>query len=149
MGRLTEINYKAKILKLIKPYLIFTVLVWLPWGLICTFDLASIEEIIGVSSAIAHGKSDIRAMYGGAQTAIGLMALLALFKPRYFPNVVFTLAFLASGLALSRSYGLWTDGGGDAYTWGVVSYEYFAAITSMIWLALLPGMKAGLEAGSN
>ena len=122
-------------MKLIKPYLIFTVLVWLPWGLICVFDTGMIAEIIGVTSTSPSGTSDLRAMYGGVQTAVGLMAALALYDTQYFRNLCFTLALVAGCLALSRTYGLIVDGSSTVYTWGVVAYEYFAAITAMMWLA--------------
>ncbi len=128
-------------MKYIKPYLIFTLLIWLPWGLVCIFNTTVIAEIIGVTSVTASGNSDLRAMYGGVQTAVGLMAALALYNTRLFPNLLFTLAFLGSCLAFSRSYGLSVDNSGSVYTWGVVAYEYFAAISSVIWLVLLPRLK--------
>lgn len=124
-------------MKYAKPYLIFTVLVWLPWGLMCVFDLTLIADIIGVSGITASGKSDLRAMYGGVQTAVGLIAALALYDTRFFPNLLFTLAFVGSCLALSRSYGLFVDDSSTAYTWGVMAYEYFAAISSLVWLRML------------
>ena len=124
-------------MKYAKPYLIFTVLVWLPWGLMCVFDLTLIADIIGVSGITASGNSDLRAMYGGVQTAVGLIAALALYDTRFFPNLLFTLAFVGSCLALSRSYGLFVDDSSTAYTWGVMAYEYFAAISSLVWLRML------------
>ena len=42
-------------MKYVLPYLIFKVAVWLPWGLICIFDLATIQNIIGVTSVTASG----------------------------------------------------------------------------------------------
>jgi hypothetical protein len=42
-------------MKYMKPYLIFNVAVWLPWGLICIFDIATIQDIIGVTSVTASG----------------------------------------------------------------------------------------------
>lgn len=125
-------------MKYAKPYLIFTVLVWLPWGLICVFDLTVIADIIGVSGITASGNSDLRAMYGGVQTAVGLIAALALYDTRFFPNLLFTLAFVGSCLALSRTYGLFVDDSSTAYTWGVLAYESFAAISSLVWLRMLP-----------
>ena len=116
-------------------------LVWLPWGLICIFSLDAINAVIGVSSQTAHGSTDIRAMYGGFQTAVGIMALLALYNNRFFPNFVFSLAFLCSCLALSRTYGLIVDQSGGIYTYGVVAFEYFSGITSIAWLILLPRIQ--------
>ncbi len=124
-------------MKYITPYLIFTTLVWLPWGLLCVFDTAMIENIIAVVATSPSANTDLRAMYGGVQTAVGLMCLLAIFRRELFPNVLFTVAFLGSGLALSRSYGLAVDESHSIYTWGVIGYEYFAAISSIVWLIFL------------
>jgi hypothetical protein len=124
-------------MKYAKPYLLFTVLVWLPWGLLCIFDVSVIADIIGVVGVTPSGNSDLRAMYGGVQTAVGLMAALALYDTRFFPNFLFALAFVGSCLALSRTYGLVADDSSTGYTWGVLAYEYFAAISSTLWLRVL------------
>jgi len=133
-------------MKYIKPYLIFTVLVWLPWGFLCVFDTTVIADVIGVASVTASGNSDLRAMYGGVQTAVGLMAVLALYDRRFFPNLLFTLAIVGTCLALSRTYGLCVDDSSTMYTWGVLAYEYFAAISSVIWLVMLPRLRPGVRA---
>lgn len=121
----------------VKPYLIFMCLVWLPWGLICIFDTSLIADIIGVTSVDATGNTDLRVMYGGFQFAVGLMAIWALFNQRYFMNFVYTLAFLASCMALSRSYGLVVDGSATIYTLGVLGFEVFAGVTGILWLRFL------------
>ena len=116
----------------IKPYLIFMCLVWLPWGLFCIFDTSQISEIIGVTSVDATGNTDLRAMYGGFQFAVG-----ALFNQRYFVNFVYALAFLGSCMALSRIYGLVVDGSATGYTVGVLGFEAFAGVTAILWLRFL------------
>ncbi len=124
-------------MKYIRPYCLLHALIWLPWGLLCIVDIRLIENIIAVSSAVPHGQTDIRAMYGGVQSAMGLMALLACIKPRYFSQFVFALAFIAGGLALSRTFGLFVDGSYGLYTGAVLAYEYFAACSAMLWLMFL------------
>ena len=124
-------------MKYAKPYLLFTAIVWLPWGLLCIFDVSGIADIIGVVGVTPSGNSDLRAMYGGVQTAVGLMAVWALYNPRFFRNFLINLAFVCSCLALSRTYGLFVDDSSRGYTWGVLAYEYFAAISSMLWLRVL------------
>ncbi len=128
-------------MKYIKPYLIFTVLVWLPWGLICIFSTDTIAEIIGVQGLNPSGITDIRVMYGGVQLGVGVMAAYALYNRSFFRNLLYTLAFLGSCMALSRSYGLAVDGSSSLYTWGVIAYEYFAAISAIIWLLVLPRLR--------
>ena len=128
-------------MKYSKSYLILTLLVWLPWGLMCIFNTDIILEIIGVRSIHPTGNTDIRVMYGGVQFAVGLMAALALHDRRYFENLLWTLAFLASCMALSRTYGLVVDASGTVYTWGVVAYEAFAGTSAIAWLILLPRLQ--------
>ena len=74
------------------------------------------------------------------------MAAFALYDAAYFKNLLFTLAFLGSCLALSRSYGIVVDGSGTFYTWGVIGYEYFAAISAMVWLIVLPRLRSSAPA---
>lgn len=124
-------------MNLIRVYLSFMVLVWLPWGLICIFDIESIAQVIGVVGNSPSANTDIRVMYGGVQFGVGLMALFVLFYPRYFNSLLFCLAFLGSCMAISRSYGLMVDGSSTVYTWGVVAFEYFVAISSVAWLLVL------------
>ncbi len=121
----------------IKPYLLFTCFVWIPWGLICIFDTSQIATMIGVTSIDATGNTDLRVMYGGFQLAVGLMAAYALYERRYFYHFVFALAFLGSSMALSRGYGLIIDDSGTLYTWGVLGYEAFAGLSAILWLRFL------------
>ena len=124
-------------MKYAKSYLVFTVLVWLPWGLLCIFDTAIIAEVIGVTSSSVSGTTDLRAMYGGVQTAVGLMAALALYDLRHFKTVLFVLSVVGGCLALSRAYGLIVDGRSTPYTFGVLAYESFAALSASVWLGFL------------
>jgi hypothetical protein len=132
-------------MKYAKPYLIFTLVVWLPWGLVCIFDTNTIREIIGVTGIHATGNTDIRVMYGGVQFAVGLLAALALYDPSHFEKLLWTLAFLGSCMAISRAYGLVVDESSTAYTWGVLGYEAFAGISAVAWLRSLPRLRAEEE----
>ena len=124
-------------MKYVLPYLIFNVAVWLPWGLICIFDLATIQNIIGVTSVTASGSTDVRVMYGGVQTAMGLMAARALYAQRHFETFLHALAIMGCTMALSRTIGLIIDGSSTFYTWGVLLYEASAGISAIVWLKFL------------
>ncbi|MDE0887533.1 MAG: DUF4345 family protein [Myxococcota bacterium] len=135
-------------MKYSKPYLIVTLLVWLPWGLQCIFNTGNVADVIGVAGVDATGNTDIRVMYGGVQFAVGLMAALALYDGRHFEKVLWCLAFLGSCMALSRFYGLMIDDSGTLYTWGVLGYEAFAGISAICWLRVLPRLQAE-DTGAN
>ena len=128
-------------MKYIKPYLIFNSIVWIPWGLICIFDTSQITAVIGVSGVDATANTDLRVMYGGFQFAVGLMAAHALYDRRYFNHFVYALAMLGSCMALSRGFGLITDGSSTVYTWAVLFFEAFAGITGILWLRFLSRQK--------
>ena len=128
-------------MKYSKPYIIFTLLVWLPWGLVCVFNTDIILEIVGVTSIHPTGNTDVRVMYGGVQFAVGLMAARALRDRRYFEKLLWTLAFLGSCMAISRFYGLVADRSSTVYTWGVLGYEAFAGASAIAWLKLLPRLQ--------
>jgi hypothetical protein len=113
------------------------VAVWLPWGLICIFDLATIQNIIGVTSVNASGSTDVRVMYGGVQTAMGLMAARALYDQRHFETFLHALAIMGCTMALSRTIGLILDGSSTFYTWAVLLYEASAGISAIVWLKFI------------
>ena len=114
-------------MRLIKPYLIIMVLVWLPWGLTCIFNPGRITEVIGVTGINPTGITDMRVMYGGVQTAVGLMAAFALFNKTY----------LQHSMALSRGYGMIIDDSATFYNWGVLCFEAFVGISAIAWLRVL------------
>jgi hypothetical protein len=86
-------------------------LVWLPWGIICLFapqawsgQVIPGMEVFDLASATA--RTEVRAMYGGLQMAIGLLALIAILKPRHRDTALLFYVLALGGLALSRLYGL-------------------------------------------
>jgi hypothetical protein len=86
-------------------------LVWLPWGIICLFapqawsgQVIPGMEVFDLASATA--RTEVRAMYGGLQMAIGLLALIAIFRPRHRDTALLFYVLALGGLALSRMYGL-------------------------------------------
>ena len=86
-------------------FLGLSALLWLPYGIFCFFQPAYLAEAAGVASNSLTGTIELRAMYGGLQAGIGLLALLALFRPALQVPALVTLAFLCSGLALARVSG--------------------------------------------
>ncbi|WP_419834262.1 DUF4345 family protein [Endozoicomonas atrinae] len=132
-----------------KLYLIFNIAVWTPWGLACTLAPFLVTDIIGVKSLHPSGETDMRAMYGGFQLAMGLMALHALVNPRFFKSFVYALGVIGSCLALSRTYGLFIDDSFTIYTLGVLGYELFAGISGLIWLYLLSGQTTSNKASGR
>jgi len=90
-------------------------LFWLPWGLINLIwpeswagDVIPNLNVYDLSSAVA--RTEVRAMYGGLQMAIGIFALLGVFRPKY-RDAAFVFFLLAlTGLALCRLAAMIVEG---------------------------------------
>jgi hypothetical protein len=105
-------------------FLLLNSLVWIPWGIICLFipEAWSGQVIPGMtvfdlSQAVA--RTEVRAMYGGLQIAIGLLALIAIFKPRHQETALLFYVMALTGLALSRMYGLVLEGDKEIIAFGL------------------------------
>ncbi len=121
----------------IRIFLGLSALVWLPYGLLCFFDPAFLEGAAGVSYGSATGSTEIRAMYGGLQAAIGVLALWGALRPAASRYALVTIAALCAGLALARALGALLDGGFSAYTASGLGFE-IASVTAAAWLLRRP-----------
>ena len=102
--------------KIAKIYLLINVLVWIPYGFACIIypELLTTLGVFGLDSWIE--KTEVRAMYGGAQVAFGLLALLTLIniKQHLHTSLLF-FVLLFAGLAFVRAAGMVMDGPGLAF----------------------------------
>jgi len=117
----------------VRIFLGFSVLVWLPYGLLCLFVPSYLSEVAGVVASSATGTLELRAMYGGLQSAIGVLAAVALFRPTLVRPALLAQVFLCSGLFLARVVGLVFDAGLSGYTVGALGFELFIALVGT-WL---------------
>jgi len=108
---MTDTLYK----RVLVVFLVFNGLLWLVWGGICLLrpeawsgQVIPGMEIFNLDHATA--RTEVRAMYGGLQMAIGLLALIAVFKPRHRDTTLLFYVLALSGLALSRLSGLIMEG---------------------------------------
>jgi len=99
-------------------------LLWLIWGIICLFtpqawsgEVIPGMEVFNLSEAVA--RTEVRAMYGGLQIAIGLLALVAIFKPAHRATTLLFYVMALSGLALSRIYGLILEDSSELIVFGI------------------------------
>jgi hypothetical protein len=110
-----------------RAFLVFSVLVWLPYGIYCFLVPGGLADYAGVVGETATGSTELRAMYGGLEAAIGVFALAALLRPALTSPFVLASAFLCSGLLLARLSGVALDGGVSGYTAGAVLFELVAS----------------------
>lgn len=109
-------------------FLLANAAVWLPYGLYLVFQPGFLREAAGVAASTPTGTTELRAMYGGLQAAIGVLALRALARPDLEQVAVGAIATLAVGLFSGRLIGLFADGSASAYTLGGLAFEATLAV---------------------
>ncbi|NRA33389.1 MAG: DUF4345 domain-containing protein [Polyangiaceae bacterium] len=104
----------------------FNAMIWVPWGLFCLFVPEAWSgavipgmKVFDLSQAVA--RTEVRAMYGGLQIAIGLLAVIAIIKPVHRDTSLLFFVLALTGLALSRLSGIILEG----------SDQYFAFTTNV------------------
>lgn len=122
----SSLHTKALIL-----FFFLNIFFWGVWGVICviTPEAWSGQVIPGMnvydlSTAVA--RTEVRAMYGGLQIAIGILALIAIFQPRHRETALLFYVVALTGLASSRIAGLILEGSEHIFlfTWAVTADTY-------------------------
>ncbi len=109
--------------RLTQLFLVFNSLFWLPWGLINLIwptswsgDVIQNLDVYDLSHAVA--RTEVRAMYGGLQMAIGAFALLGALRPRYRDAALTFFVLALTGLAACRFAGMLAEGDGTYLSFG-------------------------------
>lgn len=116
-----------------KLFLGLSALLWLPYGLYCFFAPTALAEIAGVTSTSATGTTELRAMYGGLQAALGVLAFAGMQWASLTHAALIALATVTAGLGSTRLLGALTDGSWSAYTLMGLVFE----IGSVLWATAL------------
>ena len=106
---------------------------FLPYGLYCFVQPGALEGIAGVSFTTPTGSAEIRAMYGGLQTAVGALALAGALRPDLARTGVLAIVALAAGLGLARLSGAVVDGAFSPYTVMGLALE-FSLLSLGAWI---------------
>ena len=107
-------------------FLALMALLFTPYGLYCLFVPETLQAG-GLLYETATGSTEIRAMYGGLQTAVGLFAAWGALAPERAGQVLPALFALFAGLALGRLFGVVADGDVTSYTGGALVLEIVCA----------------------
>jgi len=121
---------------LARLFLGFSVLVWLPYGLYLVVQPGFLAGAAGITAGSATGTTELRAMYGGLQAALGLLALAGLLRPALRRTALTTLGTLTAGLGLARALGVVLDGGMSGYTASALVFEWGSAALAVAALRL-------------
>ena len=118
--------------------LAFEALVWLPYGIYCFFVPSYLEQIGGVAFVSPTGSTELRAMYGGLQIALGALSLAGALRESMTQPALLTLAFLGTGLGSTRLLGVLIDGGLSGYTVAGLFFEFLTAALAIRLLRRRP-----------
>jgi hypothetical protein len=116
-----------------RVFLAVSALVWLPYGLWCFARPEILAAFAGLAATTPTAIAEVRAMYGGLQIAIGVLAVVALARPHHRRSVVLTLGLLTGGLGIARLLAVLLGAGVSGYTAGGLIVEF----GSMAWAAAL------------
>lgn len=116
-----------------RVFLGLSALLWFPYGLYCLFVPGSLAEAAGVVAQTPTGTTELRAMYGGLQAGLGLLAGFAVFRASLVRPALIALVFLTGGLASARLLGVALDGGFSSYTAMGLGFE-LATVAVASWL---------------
>lgn len=109
-------------------------LLLVPYGVYCFLHPGFLEGAAGIAAVNATGTTELRAMYGGLQVAIGVLALAAALQPRSLQATLVLLGTMFAGLGASRLAGALLGGDWSAYTVYAFCYELgSAAILLLLW----------------
>jgi len=111
----------------VQIFLLVEALLWVPYGIYCLFVPEVLAESAGVTATSATGVTEVRAMYGGLQFAIGAGCVWGAFSEDLQRSAVWLLFLLTSGIGTARVIGVGLDGGLGAYTSLALVFEFVTA----------------------
>lgn len=118
----------------VRIFLAAMTIVWLPYGLYCFLDPNALRAMAGVTATTPTAMTELRAMYGGLQAAIGALTLAATVRPRLERPALIMLAALLPGLASARLLGLVLDGSWSSYTAMGLAFEIGGSLATIALL---------------
>lgn len=124
----------------VRAFLLLLAIGWAPYGIYCLLNPGALVGIAGIEATTAFGTTELRAMYGGLQIAIGVSALLAFLRIVSADKALFVQLVAVGGLASARLAGAIATNDWSTYTVGGLVFE---------WLILLMSITAMRSVGPN
>lgn len=109
------------------------------YGLFCFARPDFLDGFAGVSATSTTGTVELRAMYGGLQTAFGALALLGALRSELTRPALLATVFLCAGLGSFRLLGAMAAGEVSSYTGQGLVFELGATALACFLLRRLPG----------
>jgi len=115
-------------------FLLLSALLWLPYGIYCWLHPSVLSEAAGVVFQSPTGSTELRAMYGGLQAALGVLAVFGALRPTWVRPALVAIAFATAGLGSARLVGTLLDGGVSSYTTTALGFEFSSAAIAFVLL---------------
>lgn len=112
----------------IRVFLFVLAIAWTPYGMYCLAFPEALGALAGVEATSATALTELRAMYGGLQIAVGLSALLGFFRVVYVDKVLFTQLVIVAGLGSGRLAGALLGADLSGYTLGALAFEWLTVL---------------------
>jgi len=109
-------------------YLGFLAALFIGYGLVCLASPSVLAESTGMGLATGTARTEVRAMYGGLQVAVGLLALLAFLREGLRAPMLMSLGVILFGLASGRLVGIALDTDPGSYNYGAFAFEAVSAV---------------------
>lgn len=119
-----------------KIFLGLLAIIFTGYGLYCLVNPGVLSGAAGVAANTVTGTIELQAMYGGLQTALGVLCGLGAFRADFKRTAMTALLFVFAGLAVVRVSLAFMHGDFSAYTVGAMSFESFCAVFLLWYLAL-------------
>lgn len=113
-------------------------LLWTPYAIQCLLDPGSLAEAAGVAATSATGSAELRAMYGGLQAALGLLALAGALRPALARHALIALAVVCGGLGVARLGAAFAGDAFSAYTGMALGFELGTLALASVLLVRMP-----------
>ena len=126
----------------IRWFLALSTPIWLGYGIYCFLEPGSLAGAAGIGALTATGTTELRAMYGGLQAALGVLCLCGVLWVSMRRPALVALSFMTGGLALARFAAAFVDGSFGEYSNFALVFE---VTSSAIAIGLLrSGSRAEL-----
>ncbi len=123
----------------VRIFLGLSALIWIPYAIGCWIDPASLSEAANIAPTSATGTAELRAMYGGLQGALGLLALAGALRPALAKYALCALAVVCAGLGSARLGAAAIGGAFSSYTVMALGLEFGTlALVLALWRRAAP-----------
>jgi len=123
-------------------FLGFQAIIFIPYGLYCLVQPQMLSDGAGLTATTVTGVIELQAMYGGMQTAVGVLCALGAAVERYRNGALMALLFIFAGLAVPRVSLALMNGEFSGYTTFAMIFES-VSLVFLLWLVAIRGESGG------